>query len=258
MSEYGEPFEIYMAAGVEANNAGRHAEALESRFHALTVAGGSVEAGRAARDIGHSFAALGDDGEYFVDGNLSNGVIASENAVLTEAYADHAVWLHKKAVEDRLPDAEREYRASAGYVGTMALKRAIASEKNGALNATAAEEAKHYLGEAVSGAEDDQYTINFIGRRAIAAGLYENGSYGRQLARTAWKLGKQSEAPELPHSTPNLSEANRKKARQVALVRAAGAFVVGLPGMSASSSSAFQGKASKLRKFGLTVSERLV
>jgi hypothetical protein len=258
MSEHRESFEVYMAAGVEANNAGQHEEALKMRFVAYAAADGDVATGRAARDIGHSFAALDDDGEYFVDGNLSNGVITAENAVLAEAYADHAVWLHRKAVQDRVPGAEREYRASAGYVGAMALRRAIASEKSGVLNATAAEEAKHYLGEAASGSEDDQYTINFIGRRAIAAGLYENGTHGRRLAKKAWELGKQSESPELPYSTPNLSEEKRKKARQKALVRAAGAFVVSLPGMSASSASAFRGKTSRLRALALTISERLV
>jgi hypothetical protein len=256
MSGHNESFEIYMDAGVQANNAGLHTEALDMRFAAYAAADGDIEAGRAARDIGHSFAALSDDGEHFVSGNLSNGTITEQNAALAGAYADHALWLHGQARKSREPGAEREYRASAGYVGTMALRRAIAAEQDGRLDIKAINGARQYLAEAAAGSEDDQYTINFAGRYASAISLYESGVRGRSLARKAWRLAKQSESSELPHSTPNLSAIERKKAQWKAKSRAAGAFVVGLPGMSIQ--AAPEGTPKRLRSMALKLADRLI
>jgi hypothetical protein len=256
MSEHTESFEIYMSAGVQANNAGQHVEALEMRFAAYQAADGDIEAGRAARDIGHSFAELGDDGTYYADGGLSNGTISPQNPTLAEAYADHAVWLHRRALEAELPGAEREYWASAGYAGVMALKRAIASEKAGELDEGAVDDARQYLTEATAGPADDQYTINFAGRYATLISLYEDAEAGRGRAIEAWRLARHSEAPGLPHSNPNLSASERRKAQNLARARAAGAYVMSLPGVSAASIR--RGHTSKLRRLALGLAERLI
>lgn len=252
MSEQLSQFKQFMAEGVRLNNVGAHQEALSARLNAYALSEpDSVEAGRAARDIGHSFVGLEDDGTTFKTSE-------TQNTTLAAAYAEHAVRIHNNAREANVVGAEREYRASAGYFGTMALARAIAAEKERSSDELAVADAKHYLNEATSGPENDQYTINFAARHATALGLYESSKAGRASALDAWRLGRKSEAPDLPYSNPMLSRKERRNAQRKAMSRSVGAFVVGsLAGVS-SADSAETPRHTRRRSTALSIAERLI
>lgn len=205
---YATQFLQYMATGVELNNTGQHEAALAVRFEAFALASSdTLDAGRAARDISHSLMRIGD-------------------ITLADAYAEYAVHTHEDTWDRGDTGAEREYRASVGHMGTLALRRAMLSEATDTFDALAAREARDYLTEAVGGPHDDQYTINFSGRRAVAAGLYEGEKQGRYTAREAYHLGRRSESPEFPYSTPQLSEKEHAAARRKGMIRGVAAYAV--------------------------------
>lgn len=229
MTEFSPSFEAELAAGVSLNNKGEYQEALDSHFRAYDMAGSDIlTAGRAARDIGHTFAnsfAKVDDGKTFATDE-------SENRVLAEAYGMHAVYLHRQleSVGDNAHAIRREQQASAGYLGTTLLAHAIGAEKAGdePRMADTASDALRYLRDATEGQpDDDQYTINFIARDTMARALYSKQNPITHITR-AWRLGRQSENPAYPHSNPNLSPEARRVAKMRALARAAGASTIQL------------------------------
>lgn len=219
-------FNSLMTAGVLYNNSGEHEEALKRRFEAYKLAEpSSMAAGHAARDIAHSFMRLADDGEVFSVPNSEE--IVPQNQTLAMAYAEHAVRVHGTTAREQRGDplVLREYRASAGLLGTLCLQQAIDSERNGTYNIEAIYQASTYLGEAVRPPED-QYTVNFSGRHAVQAALYHPRHGVRRELHQARKLARHSEASDMPHHNPTLTPKERRAARHKAGLRVLAATAI--------------------------------
>ena len=167
----------------------------------------------------------------------------------------HAVYIHQQLepTDANAQAISREQQASAGYLGTTLLAHAIGAEKAGdaVRLADTANDALHYLYEATEGRPDnDQYTINFIARDAMARALYSNQDPTAHIAR-AWRLARQSENPAYPHSNPNLSPKERRVAKMRAIARAAGASTIHLLDTQPAD-------ASRRRTVALTLADRLL
>ena len=219
-------FEDLMAQGVDLNNAGNYELALQTRLQAYDLAPqNSVEAGRAARDIGHTYRALrGVTSPHEVVETADN--VPDETAAATWLW--RAVQIHHYAVAYGAPGAERELRATLGEWGTLCLQWALQHEgANKRYDKAAIQIARAALGDAMRGSEGDQYGVNFAARRAIGEALYPTSLNERTAAiAEARRLAPLSESQELRGSNPNISKRGRIKARSVARARAAVASTI--------------------------------
>jgi hypothetical protein len=232
-------FEEAMQTGLEFQRDGMHEEALAVRLAAYhAAADGSIERGRAARDISASYDRL----------HMPSSAIE---------YAEDAYDIHHALVWKGLREARRERAASAMQVGGMALRAAISLERQ---NLTGPD-----LQDAIWKARDmlqkadkdikheerkkpDQYRVNLTGRRALAEGLYGRMTRGLKLGMQATALASVSESPRfIANTTPDLSTRDKLKVRARAALR--GIVAVGVTAMRVVPGT-------RVRKLALTLADK--
>ncbi len=182
--------------------------AKEARLRAFTLAGdGSSVQAHAASGLAASLDRLGEHSDALF-------------------YAQSAVQIHDRLRWTDGAEAIREFRASSGVYGQLLLKQALFTERDTFINWNVVDRARDHLADAINGPDDDQYTINFVGRHAILLAMYGKRSEARAAAKRAWQLGKVSELPDHPYSNRDLIDKQRNTARRRAMGRAAAAYAL--------------------------------
>ena len=220
-----EAFEGLMAQGGQLHAARDYDRALAVRYEAWHLTSGdSLDAGRAARDIAATYdrQRSPDDAHHWSHRalNIHNGLLESVPTVL------------------------RERAASAMYVGSVMLRKAVVDELGGSQDSNNEENPRRditavrqnawsYLRSAMKNIElaekaadipVDQYRVNITGRASMAESLYGSRTKGLVLGITAVGLAARSESRANPTSGPTLSAAERVKAKGKAFQRGVAAL----------------------------------
>ena len=207
-------FDSAMHTAMEFQRDGRHEDALALRFEAYDLTeSGSIDHGRAARDIAASYDRLG---------NLNRA----------QHYAMEAHETHKSIVDQDRRDkpARRELGATQIYIGTVGLRNAIAVEREtGVVDAEATgntldmfRQANANLRELEHGFRPDQYRINTVGRWALTEGLYGNPARGVFVGIKGGVMAAVSESPRLvENAAPDMPLHDKLKVRARGIARAA-------------------------------------
>lgn len=217
-------FESLMAGGVQAQARGHHEEAWAFRTEAYAAAPeGSLESGRAARDISASEDKLG---------NYDDAIV----------WADRAYTVHSQLIQNTIgPGREmiRQHAVSAMYVGVHGLRRVISSLREGREPETT--NALDRLHETESDLDTarrcfsnglnrvvDQYDINATRRVSIGETLLGSRKRGISLGLKALALSPLSESKNLDTSDTTMTTGQRLRAKAHAFIGGAAALGVGL------------------------------
>lgn len=237
-------FEELMTKGVGEHQAGRYEAALEPRLEAYAHAEpGSIEAGRAARDLAATFDRLGPDKPH--GGCQSNRIMAA-------AYAEHAYRIHRRLAGNTNvetdPQAVHELTPSALYMAIVAARQALhrgvrrqfqdpsdpsLSKQNLRQEALRFAREARQLGSNLFGINGrwHQYDLNVSGRIAGLEGLWGDATQGLMLAIEAQRLALLSETPALLGATEQTTPEVEARAQRKAMVRAKAAMAVARMGL---------------------------
>lgn len=200
MTNFNQPFEELMYAGVEAQAQGQHEQALEQRTEAFWSAKTDVEVGRALRDGSASHAKMGEFLEAF------EGAIASEEVL-------------------RGAGNQREYAVSLAHHARLMAHTAIQNELTGEtfdigqIRLRRMTEGAPEKMEAAIGLLDkhDKYYKNFIGRLAAIYAVNDRHIKSVWSGIKAIPAAVMSETPHNVTSTPNMSRHARLRAKAMHL-----------------------------------------
>jgi len=223
-------FASHMAQGVGLQAVGEHRLALDVRLEAHGMAPeGSLEQGRAARDVSASYDKLDDLGA-------------------AGPWAQKAYQIHDRLVETAGADvqatiaAARERSVSAMYVGINGLRRYAHGRRDGKTHEQLQEQADSAVimmrltwsdlcaVRELSGRRQpvDQYEINAARRVSVAESLFGSHGKGLRIAGRAVLIALRSESRSLPTSSSEMSTRSRLVAKRNAMIGGLAAVAVGL------------------------------